>query len=261
MAHRKCHWESIFSPHKLHASIDTNMAVNRELLGENKINSWLIDFMSELTEIAGFKTSLKSPLTCKTINEGMPIRSATIGKSLLVLKFLSIMLIILILNINAIGNFHLLFHPNNETYLSPFFFFFFLRCFNNLKFSDLKYLETVKSFDSLFLDRMSVSIPLMTPPHLILYVKTITRPPHYLHSLSLFLESHLYVTKRKKKSTAGSSHGIDWLLTVWSNEKLKNESLEKFIAYLNFKLLTKVKTHTPKTELYQPIGTLLFLSK
>lgn len=42
----------------------------------------------------------------------------------------------------------------------------------------------------------------------------------HLYSLSLFLESHLYVTKRKKKSTAGSSHGIDWLLTVWSNEKL-----------------------------------------
>lgn len=136
MAHRKCHWESIFSPHKLHASIDTNMAVNRELLGENKINSWLIDFMSELTEIAGFKTSLKSPLTCKTINEGMPIRSATIGKSLLVLKFLSIMLIILILNINAIGNFHLLFHPTNKTYLSPLLFFFFLHWFNNLKSSD-----------------------------------------------------------------------------------------------------------------------------
>lgn len=99
-------------------------------------------------------------------------------------------------------------------FLLFFFFLFFLRCFNNLKSSDLKYLEIVKSFDSLFLERMSVSIPLMTPPHLILYVKTITRPPHYLHSLSLFLESHLYVTKRKKKSTAGSSHGIDWLLTV-----------------------------------------------
>lgn len=91
------------------------------------------------------------------------------------------------------------------------FFFFFIYVALII---DLKYLETVKSFDSLFLDRMSVSIPLMTPPHLILYVKTITRPPHYLHSLSLFLESHLYVTKRKKKSTAGSSHGIDWLLTV-----------------------------------------------
>lgn len=133
MAHRKCHWESIFSPHKLHASIDTNMAVNRELLGENKINSWLIDFMSELTEIAGFKTSLKSPLTCKTINEGMPMRSATIGKSLLVLKFLSIMLIILILNINAIGNFYLLsIQPIRPIFL--LFFLFFVRCFNNLVF-------------------------------------------------------------------------------------------------------------------------------
>lgn len=123
MAHRKCHWESIFSPHKLHASIDTNMAVNRKLLGENKINSWLIDFMSELTEIAGFKTSLKSPLTCKTIKQWMPIRSATIGKSLLhgPENFFQYMLIILILNINANGNFHLLFHPTNKIYLSSFF--------------------------------------------------------------------------------------------------------------------------------------------
>lgn len=102
------------------------------------------------------------------------------------------------------------------------FFFFFLHWFNNLKSSDLKYLETVKSFDSLFLDRISVSIPLMTPPHLILYVKTITRPPHYLHSLSLFLESHLYVTKRKKKINS-RFFPRNWLaaygLIKWKAEK------------------------------------------
>lgn len=136
------------------------------------------------------------------------------------------------------------------------FLLFFLTCYNNLKSSDLNYLETVKSFDSLFLDCMSVSISINDTPSLnSLCIKTI-KPPPYLHSLSLFLESQLYVT-RKKKSTAGSSHRIDSLLTVWSNEKLKNESLEKFIEYLNFKLLTKVKTHAPKTEILTDCALLL----
>lgn len=125
---------------------------------------------------------------------------------------------------------------------------FFWTCYNNLKSSDLNYLETVKSFDSLFLDCMSVSISINDTPSLnSLCIKTIK--PASLLTLIIFIFGVSSLRHKKKKSTAGSSHRIDSLLTVWSNEKLKNESLEKFIEYLNFKLLTKVKTHAPKTEI------------
>lgn len=134
--------------------------------------------------------------------------------------------------------------------IRPISLLFFLRCVNNLKSSDLNYLETVKSFDSLFLDSMSVSIPFNDTPSLnSQYKDNHNRPSPYLHSLSFIFGVSSLRHKKKKKSTAGSSHGIDSLLTVRSNEKLKNESLEKFIEYLNFKLLTKVKTHAPKPEI------------
>lgn len=134
-------------------------------------------------------------------------------------NFFQYMLIILILNINANGNFHLLFHPTNKIYLSSFFLN--LLQYNNLKSSDLNYLETVKSFDSLFLDFMSVSISINDTPSLnSLCIKTIK--PASLLTLIIFIFG-VSTLRHKKKKINSRLFPQNWFaaygLIKWKAEK------------------------------------------
>lgn len=75
---------------------------------------------------------------------------------------------------------------------------FFWTCYNNLKSSDLNYLETVKSFDSLFLDCMSVSISINDTPSLnSLCIRTIK--PASLLTLIIFIFGVSSLRHKKKK--------------------------------------------------------------